>query len=325
MYRNVELGAFSGIQYCTTGADHERDELEELEIMKKEECFFNIHVPSVNGITIVTFVNPDWMPLLQNWLCSLRKQGLGGGVLVVAFGSSVCQNLVGVACHHVNETYPASSYGQAGYREMLKHRTRIILKLLGCGYTLLLSDVDVVFLKNPLPTLFKESKEKDIIFQGDSIDHNLVDSLLPYTISYACVGFTFMKPTTGTILLWKGVLNYQTHHYWNDQAAVNVCLRHPSILAHLRWAVLDYWQFPNGIIYFKQRTHLQNPFIVHANFLLGINNKMAEMMAAGLWCVEEAFSSHCHKLYQFGCVQRLPPKSWCRSLVSECAKRGIRF
>ena len=323
IYRNIELGALKGIQHCISpDASGAFDRTVE----GQQGCLLGSlgNREVTQEVTIVTFVNPDWMPLVRNWLCSLKGVGLSERVLVVAFGSSVCREISPVACYDVNATYPSSSYGQDGYRKMLLHRTEIVLNLLKCGHTLLLSDVDVVFLRNPLPLLSAVANGKDIVFQGDSIDHKVVDRLLPYTVSYACMGFVYMKPTESTGLLWEGVLSYQQKHYWNDQAAVNVCLRHPYLMGRVRWAVLDYGMFPNGIVYFKQHNNNKQALIVHANFLLGMDNKMAELMGAGIWCEESAYSAHCQRLHRIGCVHRQPRKSWCKGLASECTNHGVR-
>lgn len=318
LYRNIELGALKGIQYCGSSSSAERVE-------PSRECSPQ-KLPSVAGVTIVTFASSGWSNLLNNWICSLKKVGLDEAVYIIAFGEDVCRSLgPKVACTSVEDTPPAARYGEKGYQKMLEIRTREILHLLNCGHTILVTDADVVFLKDPLPRLSLLGKYKDILFQGDSVDHEFADSLIPYVVNYACLGFMYLKPTPGTIALWEGVYNYQKKFYWNDQAAVNVCLRHPSLVLSVKWSVLDYWQFPNGIQFFKRKSSIENAFIVHTNFIMGDVNKAAEMMAANVWCYAPAITDTCHQAYNFGCVNRNPAKTWCDGLTLYCRQHGVDF
>lgn len=312
LYRNIEPSALKGIKHCIPQS--ERVQVEG----------GNCTLPSVDGVTIVTFASSGWTDLLNNWLCSLRKVGLGEAAYVVSFGVDLCLSLDSrVACKSVEKTPHAASYGQEAYQKMLEIRAREILRLLGCGSTILVTDADVVFLKNPLPTLQALGKNKDMLFQGDSVDHQVADSLIPYVANYACLGFMYLKPTSGTTTLWEGVHNYQKNFHWNDQAAVNVCLRHPVFLMTVKWSVLDYWQFPNGIQFFKRKAPVEDAFIVHTNFIMGGVNKAAEMMAANVWCYEPAIANTCRQAYSFGCVNQKLAKSWCDGLNRYCRQHGV--
>ena len=315
LYRNIEPRALKGIRYCVS------------EGVPVEATSRDCNLPSVNGVTIVTFASSGWTDLLNNWLCSLRKVGLEKAVYIVAFGSDACSSLAptGIACKNAEQTPSAANYGQEGYQKMLEIRTREILRLLGCGTTILVTDADVVFLKDPLPTLRALSEGKDMLFQGDSVDHQVADSVIPYVANYACLGFMYLKPSPGTTALWEGVHNFQKNFYWNDQAAVNVCLRHPTFLMTVKWSVLDYWQFPNGIQFFKRKVPVKDAFIVHTNFVLGGLSKVAEMMAAGVWCYEPAIANTCRQAYSVGCVNSKPAKTWCNGLELYCREHQVQL
>lgn len=316
LYRNIDPSALKGIQHCVAQGV----------VPVPVETAIDCNLPSVNGVTIVTFASSGWTDLLNNWLCSLRKVGLEKAVYVVAFGVDICTSLdPGIVCTNAEQAPNAASYGQEGYQKMLEIRTREILRLLSCGSTILVTDADVVFLKDPLPTLQALSENKDMLFQGDSVDHHLADSLIPYVANYACLGFMYLKPTHGTVMVWEGVYNYQRNFYWNDQAAVNVCLRHPAFLMTVKWSVLDYWQFPNGIQFFKRKAPVENAFIVHTNFVMGGLNKAAEMMAASVWCHEPAIANTCHQAYNQGCVNSKPAKTWCDRLKLYCTQHKVQF
>ena len=83
----------------------------------------------------------------------------------------------------------------------------------------------MVFLKNPLQFLVQFIGNKDIVFQPDSVGVSLIDFILPYFFS---AGLIYMKSTSATQHLWMSVLQFQNKFMWNDQAGLNVCIRHHS-------------------------------------------------------------------------------------------------
>ena len=175
-------------------------------------------------------------------------------------------------------------------------RTKIILKLLSCGQRIALVDADITFLKDPFTYLDKIMEDKDIVFQSDSSGVKVLDSVLSYFFRYICGGFIYMKSTEPIKRLWLSVLQYQNNFKWNDQAGLNVCIRHHT--HNIEWNVLDAEHFPNGRQYFYYNQTSDKNLIVHANHLMG-QDKLVRMIAAGLWCEEQQGKSICRSAPNF--------------------------
>src|SRR5690242_878923 len=84
-------------------------------------------------------------------------------------------------------------YYNPEYHTMINARTKAVLQILRLGYSVLLSDVDSVWLRNPFPYL--DTKNYDIIGQNDRSDEETT----------LCGGFLLLNPTPATIDLWTEV------------------------------------------------------------------------------------------------------------------------
>ena len=100
------------------------------------------------------------------------------------------------------------------------------LFLLYCWPKIALVDADITFLSNPLDYLDQITEDKDIVFQADSSRVRFLDAVMPYVFHYICGGFSYMKSNYATKHLWLSVLQYQENFLWNDQAGLNICIRH---------------------------------------------------------------------------------------------------
>ena len=149
-------------------------------------------------VILVTYVNKGWGTLTENWICHVRKAGLTNPILVVALGSDMCRHLPGVLCWEPlkEAMFPfrpkadvteGTTWGTDEYQNLIRFRSFVMYALLTCGRTLLYTDVDVVFLSNPLPHLQSMSApgpcnngsecQYDIILQVDSSGWKYVDYL----------------------------------------------------------------------------------------------------------------------------------------------------
>ena len=86
----------------------------------------------------------------------------------------------------------SSTYGTQGYRRKTHMKTTIILEALKLGFTVFIVDVDIVFLKNPLP--FLTCPDCDIQIQNDLKEGNS--------------GFYLARPTTAAIELHISSLRF---------------------------------------------------------------------------------------------------------------------
>ena len=106
--------------------------------------------------------------------------------LFVGAGRRACEILINASlpCYHYTEdraTDVASIYKSADFIRKMNIRTDMILDALSVGFTVLHTDLDVVFLKNPLPDLKVVMLTADIATMWDSVAYN--------------AGFLVVRPT----------------------------------------------------------------------------------------------------------------------------------
>ena len=279
-------------------------------------CIFSSPVPTVNGLTVVTFVNTGWINLTKNWLYSAEKNGLKGSILLITMEPGVCEHFSNVACYHDESVgIRSASFGEPRYQTFMVQRTRLILQLLSCGSkSIMLSDADIVFLTNPVQTIEEELGTNDIILQHESTGVQSIDVITSYMFDYICGGFIYFKVNDRTRLLYQAVFKYQQHYSWNDQAGVNVCIRHHTLSA--QWKVFSN-KFANGKSFFDFRSSPSDVVLVHASFKKGSVDKIGSMISRGIWFYDEIAPDLCRELWPKACQQRRM-YSWCEEFRVQC-------
>lgn len=282
-------------------------------------CNFDLPVPSYKGLTVVTFVNKGWINMTRNWICSAQKIGLGQSLFLITLEVGVCSHFPDIPCYHDNTIgVEAGKFGQPNYQKFMIQRTKLVLKLLSCNSKrLLLADADVVFLQNPVRPLELELGEKDIVLQRDSTGIKAIDNLAYNLFNYICGGFVYMKINNSTKLLYQSVLQYQMYQTWNDQAGLNVCIRHHTL--GIQWALLSVPRFPNGKEYFDFGSNATKAVIVHANFKSGVE-KIVSMIVRGIWCYQDVVKSLCIDYWTTECMnhEQLQLPQWCEEFGEVC-------
>ena len=271
------LYAVKGFSFCSVHMNN---------VVSRHECgAFDPPLPNTSQI-IITFVNADWILLAQNWVCSARSVGLHDSLYIIALAPDVCSHFPTTRCfQHPSLSLPGALYAQPGYQKFMIERTKLILSILPCTTSrILLSDSDVVFLRDPIPLLNNELLTHDIVFQEDSTGLHMLDNFATYVYSAICGGFMFLKPNNRTMDLFLSVLAYQLNWNWNDQSGINICVRwHGS---YIRWRTLDKELFPNGKEFFEFHRSNKAAMVVHANFIRYTPNKVTNMIEQGVWCLK---------------------------------------
>lgn len=308
---------FLGYSFCTSKVNKQ----ELASFSNHYPCNFTIHVPSENGVTVVTFVNSGFINMTLNWVCSAKKVGLGNSLLLITLESGVCSHFPDVSCYHAKiGSVEAANFGEPSYQKFMIERTKLILRLLSCSTKrLLLADADVVFLKNPLYQLEKELGERDIVLQRDSTGVKMIDTIAYNLFNYICGGFIYMKINNSTKLLYQSVLQFQKYQTWNDQAGLNVCIRHHSL--GMNWGLLSVSMFPNGKEYFDFGSNASEAVIVHANFKSGSMEKASNMIVRDIWCYEKVGPTLCKKYWKEGCTNEeinMNENDWCLNFQKQC-------
>ena len=314
--RHVDPHAVRGYTYCPVNESGLNN------FAKNYHCDFHPR-PNHKDVIIFTFINSAWITLAKNWMCSAERVGIKDRLFLIAFEPNVCSHFKDIPCYeHPNSHIQGTEFGEPEYQKLVIERTRVILKLLACKQRILLADADIVFLKNPLVYLKKVTLDKDVVFQADSSGVGFIDAFLPYFFRYICGGFIYMKPNNATKLLWLSVLHYQTNFKWNDQAGLNICIRHHS--RSVLWDTLKAEYFPNGKQFFDYEQRSEHNMIVHANHLASDTLKISRMIASDVWCDKDIAVSMCqnHRVYH-GLCQREEEAApgWCTDFRNVCLKK----
>jgi Nucleotide-diphospho-sugar transferase len=213
-----------------------------------------------------------------------------------------------------------SEYGKSDYGDMSAFKWQLAKRIVDAGVGALMSDPDIVVLRNPLPYI-STLPSCDIYIQLDVDYEGTFDSVksrggfeLVNQRNFFCGGFAYFAPTLRT----KSHLEYfldklsttraadatlEEQTVWNrmmtqefsyegmaENIAAGNCTVFKSNSGERSVSIWPLSQalFPNTVIYKKLRLHERNlepPFIVHYNWIYGINPKVMEMRGTGHWYI----------------------------------------
>eukprot|EP00899_Mesostigma_viride_P004856 jgi/Mesvir1/14371/Mv09771-RA.1 len=262
----------------------------------------------------ITYGNIFSAEMLRNWLAHL--QGVGDThALVMAMDEelvALCAEL-GVPAYHLNMEKPqdvlSDNHGGkkflSGYDKMRLHqdtfrvmggyKVKMLQELTNLGYTVLFSDTDTVWMRNPWPYLHTRHLEADMMVTSDCLSHvgdqGADPTPFPENTWYRCghtsgrihntafnTGVLFMRPnrrTTAFLQHWRATLldyDKDPNPGLDDQlsfvqqsmiGAYPIQLVSPGSrvfygLNGLQLGVFPIIEFMNGHGFFLQKLHLKN-------------------------------------------------------------------
>ena len=186
----------------------------------------------------------------------------------------------------VEETY--SDYGTDYFNRFTSIKLLAVRWLLARGIRqVVYTDVDIVWIRNPLGYLKRIAKRRDLAAQNEAPD------LLPPTL---CAGFMSFKNTPGVEQLISTLIDLHEQaiaagRNVHDQHIINEYLQENAKRHRAVW-MLPTAQFPNGLFasMFATPDCLQTyplsvlrPMIFHASWCVGLSAKQAMLERAGLW------------------------------------------
>ena len=185
-----------------------------------------------------------------------------------------------------------SDFATIAFNRKTRYKTMAATVALDMGYSVLVVDVDVVFLKDPTPYL--SCNRCEIIIQSEGSEY------------YRNTGFYFAFPTSNTIKLHHIVLNtYKNVAMTNDQQSLNSVLIYLESHSKLKVKVLDLDKFPNGDYYFDKGQRMfvddkpcQDCVLIHNNFIASYSNKRYRFREHLLWVIDtDQYYSKPHARY----------------------------
>lgn len=239
---------------------------------------------------IVVLANSNVLEMLELWVTNVKKVGIPN-YLVVALDDKIeefCKSN-DVAVYRRDPDQGVDSIAKSGGNHAVSGlKFRILREFLQLGYSVLLSDVDIVYLQNPFDYLYRDSDVESMSDGHNNMTaygyNDVFDEPSMGWARYAHTmriwvynsGFFYIRPTLPSIELLDRVADRLTKDSkaW-DQAVFNEELFFPSHPGydglHAAKRTMDMYLFMNSKVLFKTvrkdaKLKKLKPVVVHANY-----------------------------------------------------------
>jgi hypothetical protein len=196
----------------------------------------------------LSYVDLPFVEVAANFYeTSIKAHGLTQFIFAVS-GADCCAKLVEYSVpvdvcfvYVLNETSStASIFGSRDFIRKMNIRTDMILDALRAGFSVVHSDIDVFFVKNPLPTLERACPTCDVAALWDSFVYN--------------AGFIYVRSTPSSIFLYERMQNMSlAGTKLDDQQQLNRIIRQlAKSNSSIRALKLSTKEFLCGKAYFEE-------------------------------------------------------------------------
>jgi hypothetical protein len=237
---------------------------------------------SPNGILILAYFDYPFLDSAFNFYeTSLKPFGLTNFVFTVS-DWKCCEAMVHLgpgSCFVYRKdaaSDTASSYGNADFKRKMNIRTDMILDCLNVGITVLHSDIDVYFTKNPFD--FINCPDCDIAPLMDTNDYN--------------AGFLYIRPTANSIRVYERMkqIAIASPHVDDQDQLTQAIGEMKSKQPDFKVTELNTEQFQCGLYYYENGHHTfagDNPcvncVVVHNNWIVSMEAKEYRCKETGMW------------------------------------------
>lgn len=239
---------------------------------------------------IVALANSNVKYMLEVWFTNIKRVGIPN-YLVIALDDEIARfcKSNGVPFYTRDPDDGVDSVARTGGNHAVSGlKFRILREFLQLGYSVLLSDVDIVYLQNPFHYLYRDSDVESMTDGHDNMTaygfNDVFDEAAMGWARYAHTmrlwvynsGFFYIRPTIPSIELLDRVAGRLSRepNSW-DQAVFNEELFFPSHPGydglHAARRTMDFYLFMNSKVLFKSVRKDDNlkklkPVIVHVNY-----------------------------------------------------------
>ncbi|XP_074311231.1 arabinosyltransferase RRA3-like isoform X2 [Silene latifolia] len=248
-----------------------------------------LQAAAVRKEIIVVLANANVREMLEVQVSTIKKAGITN-YLVVALDEEIeeyCKSN-NVSVYMRDPDKGVDSIGRTGGNHAVSGlKFRILREFLQLGYSVLLSDVDIIYLQNPFDHLYRDS---DVESMTDGHNNqtaygynDVFDEPAMGWARYAHTmriwvynsGFFFLRPTIPSIELLDRVADRLAKQTLWDQAVFNEELYFPSHPGyeglHASKRTMDFYSFMNSKVLFKTVRKDSNlkklkPVIIHVNY-----------------------------------------------------------
>jgi len=186
-----------------------------------------------------------------------------------------------------SDLHPSDDYqdwNTKGFHRVVHYKIKAIIDSLNTGHDIFYLDTDNVIFVDPTEFVESNSEDIDILIQDDSDVHGRWKSL--------CTGVVFIKSNSTTKKFYEKCLelhlkNIELDKSTGDQAAFNQILVEKNIhgLSDLNVSVLPHKLFPNGQVYFETDMNNESPYLLHNNYISGLENKIQRFKDNNFWFI----------------------------------------
>ncbi|CAL0304225.1 unnamed protein product [Lupinus luteus] len=238
---------------------------------------------------IVALANSKVKEMLEVWFTNIKRVGISN-YLVVALDEETAKYCEAnqVPFYKRDPDEGIDAIGKIGGNHAVSGlKFRILREFLQLGYSVLLSDVDIVYLQNPFDHLYRDSDVESMSDGHDNMTaygyNDVFDEPAMGWARFAHTmriwvynsGFFYIRPTIPSVELLDRVATRLSNEKAWDQAVFNEELFYPSHPGydglHAARRTMDIYQFMNSKVLFKTVRYDANlsklkPVIIHVNY-----------------------------------------------------------
>ena len=235
------------------------------ELLSRNGTFYKIleSQSNANGTIILAFADFSFVDMAINLHETFRTSAITN-FLFVCTDKNACHALSrrGIQPFFYSDqilSKQASNFGSDQFAKKTGIKMKILSAAIMLGFKTLLTDVDVVFLRDPIPYL---PKDIDVAMQDDGV-------------SGLNSGFMLVNPTYASVRMMQNTLDIVMTKIIIDQQALNFVINQMVTSKSLNVIKLNKYMFPNGEVYFEYGKHMfvgdqnwdQKPLIIHNNWI----------------------------------------------------------
>lgn len=262
------------------------------------------------NIVMVTWGNDHYLDFIKNWVSSLRKLNVTN-FMVGAMDDPLLRKLLaeGIPTFAMASglTTEDFGWGSPNFHKMGRKKIDLIRQFTVMGYDILVSDVDTVWMRDPIPYM-QQYKDADVLTSSDHLSTSAMDGGLEVrsrTHSPANIGIMLFRHTAKELAKeWVEMIE-ANDKLW-DQNAFNTLMGRGGngkadpetrlfmgYKGTMKMGILPVGLFCSGHTYFVQKMHEKyklDPYVVHATFQFsGTEGKRHRMREAKLWVDSEEY------------------------------------
>jgi len=237
-----------------------------------------------DGYIMVTWANEHYLDFARTWVASMRRVGITG-YLVGAMDDDMLRALVRLDINtwrmNTGITKADLGWGSQNFHKMGRSKIALIQQFMSFeGITLVISDIDTVWMRNPLP-FFSRYAQADILTSSDELHPSVSKEELerwPVAAAAFNIGIMMFRPKSREFVN-QWVESLKDPKMW-DQTAFNDIVRQGAAASgpdglfkgyhgKLTVGILPVAQFASGHVFFVQRKHEEfglQPYVAHATF-----------------------------------------------------------